>query len=33
MPGLDTCFLEVSAHASLKKATKGTFRGKKTPKI
>ena len=27
--GLDTYFLEVSAHALLKVATKGSFRGKK----
>ena len=29
MSGLDTYFLEVSAHAFLKVATKGSFRGKK----
>ena len=29
MCGLDTCFLEVSAHALLKIATKTSFRGKK----
>ena len=27
--GLDTCFLEVSAHSLLKVATKGSFSGKK----
>ena len=29
MSGLDTYFLEVGAHALLKVATKGSFRGKK----
>ena len=29
MSGLDTYFLEVSVHALLKVATKGSFRGKK----
>ena len=30
MSGLDTCFLEVSAHALLKVANKGSFRGRKS---
>ena len=30
MTGLDTCFLKVSAHALLKVATKGSFRGQKS---
>ena len=30
MPGLDTYFLEVSAHVSLKVATNDSFRGKGT---
>ena len=33
LPGSDTYFVEVSAHVSLKVATKGYFRGKKTLKI
>ena len=33
MSGLETYILEVSAHVSLKIATKDSFRGKKTPKI
>ena len=33
LPGTDTCFLEVSPHVSLKLATKGYFRGKKTLEI
>ena len=33
LPGSDTCFLKVSPHVSLKLATKGYFRGKKTLEI
>ena len=33
MPVSETNFLEVSAHVSLKVATKGSFRGKKTLKF
>ena len=33
MSGLDTCFLEVSTHALLKIAAKGSFRGKKSKKF
>ena len=33
LPSSDTHFLEVSAHVSLKMATKGYFSGKKTLKI
>ena len=33
MPGLDTCFLEVGAHVSLKVATNDYFRDKETIKI
>ena len=33
MSGLDTYFLEVSAHALLKIATKGSFRGEKSENL
>ena len=33
MPGLDTCFLKVSTHVSLKVATNDYFRDKETIKI
>ena len=33
LSGLDTYFLEVSAHALLKVATKGSFRGKKSKNL
>ena len=33
MPGLDTYFLKMSAHVSLKVATDNSFRDKKTMKI
>ena len=33
MSGLDTYFLEVSAHALLKAATKSSFRGKKSENL
>ena len=33
MPGLDTYFMEVSVHVSLKVGTKGSFKVKKTKKI
>ena len=33
MSGLDTYFIEVSAHALLKAATKSSFRGKKNGKF
>ena len=33
MPSSDLYFLKVSAHALLKLAAKGSFRGKKNPKI
>ena len=33
MSGLDTYFLEVSAHALLKAATKSSFRGKKSENV
>ena len=33
MSGLDTYFLEISAHAFLKAATKSSFRGKKSENL
>ena len=33
MSDLETRFLEVSAHISLRVATSGSFRGKKNPKM
>ena len=33
LSGLDTCFLEVSTHALLKIAAKGSFRGKKSKNL